>query len=225
MASTEPTETPKPKKRTKKGAMAALRRARLAKSDSRAHAHAREVKEGDAAAFWVRRDSLKPWKRNPRENQGAIDEVVESIKAFGFGAPIVARQKDREIIAGHTRVLAAEVLGMELVPVRWLDLEVPKAHLLALADNKLGEISEWVPEELANILSDYGLEDAKLAGFDEDELDSLALKLAPDEGEIAGPVLGGLEYKIIIDCEDETAQRAMLERFAEEGLHCRPLIS
>lgn len=204
--------------------MAALRRRQLAKSDSRAHARARDVKEGDPAAFWVRRDSLKAWKENPRDNQSAIDEVVESIREFGFGAPIVARKADKEVLAGHTRLLAAEVLGLELVPVRWLDLEVPKAHLYGLADNKLGEIAKWVEPELASILSKYSLEDAKLAGFDEAELDKLAASF-DDEQEASGPVLGGLEYKIIVDCKNETEQRAMLERFADEGLSCRPLIS
>lgn len=222
MASTEPTATPK--KKAKKGAMAALRRARLAKSDSRAHAHARAIKEGDPAAFYVRRDSLKPWKRNPRENQQAIDDVVASIREFGFGAPIVARKEDREIIAGHTRLLAAEVLGMELVPVRWLDLEVPRAHLLALADNKLGEIAEWAEPELASILSEYGLEDAKLAGFDEAELDKLALKLGGDDDEELAELTIEQQFSIIIECPTEEEQVALLERFQGEGLQCRALI-
>jgi ParB-like chromosome segregation protein Spo0J len=201
--------------------MAALRRRQLAKSDSRAHARARDIKEGDPAAFWVRRDSLKPWKRNPRDNMAAVDEVVESIKEFGFGAPIVARKSDKEILAGHTRLLAAEVLGMELVPVRWMELDLPKGHLYALADNKLGEIAKWADEELANILSEYSLEDAKLAGFNEAELDKLAAKF--DDGEIEVLAIEQ-QFSIIIECPTEQAQVELLEQLQAQGHKCRALI-
>ena len=41
-----------------------------------------------APAEWVKIDDLKPWDDNPRNNQIAIDKVAQSIKRFGFGAPI-----------------------------------------------------------------------------------------------------------------------------------------
>ena len=47
-------------------------------------------------------DELKPYKRNPRNNDGAVDAVAASIKEFGFKVPIVINT-DGEIIAGHTR--------------------------------------------------------------------------------------------------------------------------
>jgi hypothetical protein len=185
-------------------------------SDSRA----RIVDE--AAAVWVARTSLKPWARNPRNNEKAVKKVVASIKRFGFGNPILARKADSEVIAGHTRLLAAEVLGIDMVPVRFLDLDPADAHLLAIADNKLGEIAEWDDAELASILSEYGLEDASLAGFGKDELDELGSGLGAEDAE---PELGGMEYKVIVDCADEREQTIMLERFEKEGLVCRPLIS
>lgn len=134
----------------------------------------------EAAAVWVERSTLAPWKDNPRKNQKAIAKVAASIKRFGFGAPILARTGG-EVIAGHTRLLAAESLGLDRVPVRYLDLDPAEAHLLALADNKLGEVAEWDAALLTNILSKYGLEDAALAGFDSAELDKLADELSRSE--------------------------------------------
>jgi len=144
--------------------------------DSRAREQEQEV-----AAVWVDRSTLTPWKENPRKNQKAIAKVAASIKRFGFGSPILARTGG-EVIAGHTRLLAAESLGLDRVPVRYLDLDPAEAHLLALADNKLGEIAEWDDALVASILSKYGLEDAALSGFDSKELDAIADRLAEDGG-------------------------------------------
>lgn len=146
---------------------------------------ARARDEGEAAAVWVPLSSLKAWAKNPRRNEAAVPQVVESIKRFGFAAPIVARQADGEIIAGHTRAKAAEVLGLDRVPVRFLDLDPADAHLLALADNKLNEKADWDAAGVASILSEYGLDDAALAGWDAAELDKLADELgANEQGEV-----------------------------------------
>lgn len=150
------------KKNARKGAAAAVM-----PDDARARDGA--PIEGAAAAQWLRVDSLSVWAKNPRDNRKAIAKVRTSIERFGFGAPILARRENREIIAGHTRYAAALELGLELVPVRLLDLPEEEAHLLALADNKVGEHSVWEKEQLAEVLSKYGIEDAFDAGFSQKE--------------------------------------------------------
>ena len=51
-------------------------------------------------------DEIRPYEKNPRRNDDAVDKVAESIKEFGFKVPIVI-DKDGVIIAGHTRYKAA----------------------------------------------------------------------------------------------------------------------
>ena len=102
---------------------------------------------------------------------------MESIKRFGFAAPILARKADGEVIAGHTRLLAAEALGMERVPVRYLDLDPGEAHMLAIADNRLTEKSEWDNELLMAQLDSMGLDNAELVGFDSADLEEIAKDL------------------------------------------------
>lgn len=150
----------------------------MAKSNVSAPIAPQDTAHPEPAAVWVDIKSLKPWDRNPRKNQAAVAPVAASMKRFGFGAPILARRADGEIIAGHTRILAAESLGLTRVPVRYLDLDPADAHLLALADNKLNEKAEWDDAEVGRILSEYGLEDAALAGWDSAELDKMAADLA-----------------------------------------------
>ena len=109
----------------------------------------------EIAAEWVNITKLKPWKDNPRFNNAAIPEVAQSIKRFGFAAPIVARKADGMIIAGHTRFAAAKyVLNLEKVPVRWTDLDPADAKLLSLADNKLSELAAWDFNKLDSIIGD-----------------------------------------------------------------------
>jgi ParB-like nuclease domain/DNA methylase len=127
-----------------------------------------------AAAEWVPTGKLKPWAKNPRKNDGEpVAKVAESIKRFGFGAPIVARRETQEIIAGHTRWKAARQLKLDQVPVRYLDISERDARLLALADNRLGELAEWDTPELHAILATYDLGDSMLAGWTERDMRAL----------------------------------------------------
>ena len=107
---------------------------------------------GGVAAIWVGIDEVVPWEKNPRKNDSAVDGVAKSIQRFGFGAPILARLADGVVIAGHTRLKAAKKLGLDKVPVRYLNVDPAEAHALALADNRLGEIAEWDDAVLADVL-------------------------------------------------------------------------
>lgn len=136
----------------------------------------------EPAAVWVSTDDLHPWESNPRDNAKAIAEVAKSIRRFGWGAPIVANKRDGEIIAGHTRFAAAKKLGLDRVPVRWLDLDPADAHALALADNKVGEIATWDDATLGQVLRDLRDADATLladTGFSDEELARLLGEVAP----------------------------------------------
>lgn len=106
-------------------------------------------KTPEVAATWEPTSTLRPWDKNPRKNDGEpVARVAKSIQRFGFSSPIVARLADHRIIAGHTRWKAAKKLGMETVPVRFLDIDEDQAAALALADNKLSEITPWDDDAL-----------------------------------------------------------------------------
>lgn len=102
----------------------------------------------DPAAEWVNPAKLQLAAWNPRKNDHAVDAVAKSIERFGFASPLVAT-KDGVVIAGNTRLKAARQLGLEKVPVRYVDMSETDAKLFAQADNRLGEIAEWAFEELS----------------------------------------------------------------------------
>lgn len=93
-------------------------------------------------------DELKPYKNNPRKNDKAVKAVADSIKEFGFKVPIILDAND-QIIAGHTRLLAAKRLKMKEVPcIVASDLTPDQARAFRLVDNKVSEIAEWDIEKL-----------------------------------------------------------------------------
>lgn len=130
--------------------------------------------------------TLVPWPGNPRKNEASLPRVRASVQAYGFGAPIVARLANREIIAGHTRWQAALDLKLELVPVRLLDVTEAQAHALALADNRTHEYAEWDDARLREALDALQAagEDPGDMGFVEEDLQRLAqLDQPPGSGD------------------------------------------
>lgn len=122
------------------------------------------MKQEKSAAEWVSIGALTPWRDNPRQNDQAVNAVADSIKRFGFASPIIARM-DGEVIAGHTRLKAAQVLGLDRVPVRYMDLDPADAKLLALADNRVGEIADWDDDRLSDILNELHAEGVDIDGI------------------------------------------------------------
>lgn len=151
--------------------------------------------------------------------------MAESIKRFGFAAPILARSEDCEIIAGHTRAQAAKLLGLPKVPVRFLDLDPADAHLLALADNRLNELGEWDESKLAELLGELrlqGNDSALVAGWSDDELDKLLGTAGSEVGAFSGEKPES--FDVIVTCTDEAQQKELLQRLSDEGYKVRALI-
>src|SRR5579864_8746094 len=74
-----------------------------------------------------------PYARNPRKNDHVVDRMVASIKEFGFKIPVLARSSG-EVVDGHLRLKAAQVLGMQFVPVilcdEWSEAQVKAFRLM-----------------------------------------------------------------------------------------------
>jgi DNA modification methylase len=108
-----------------------------------------------------------------------IAKIARSIRQFGFIVPIIV-DENNVILAGHGRWLAAQHLGLELVPIVILSgLSDAERRAYLLADNKLVEDAGWDRaalaeelKELTPLLADAGL-DIHLTGFEAVEIDQL----------------------------------------------------
>src|SRR3981081_4727959 len=131
-------------------------------------------------------DKPTPYARNAREiPQSAVDKVAASIKEFGWRQPIVV-DAEGVIIAGHTRLRAAQKLGLSEVPVHIaLNLTPAQVKSYRLLDNRSHEEASWDLELLAAELGELQATDIDLSltGFDQDEISGFLAKFeATTEG-------------------------------------------
>lgn len=108
-------------------------------------------------------NDLTPYENNPRKNDKSVDYVANSISQFGFKVPIVI-DSNGVIVAGHTRYKAAVKLKMDTVPcIVADDLTEEQIKAFRLADNKVGESSQWDMDLLVNELD--GIFDLDMSDF------------------------------------------------------------
>jgi len=126
-------------------------------------------------------DTIIPYARNPRKNDGNVDKVAASIKEFGWRSPIVV-DEEMVILAGHTRYKAAKKLGLTEAPVHIAEgLTEAQKKAYRIADNRVAEEAEWDEELLRIELEDLG-DFALMTAFDISEIERV-LDLMPDVSE------------------------------------------
>lgn len=117
---------------------------------------------------------LTPYSKNPRKNDDAVEYVANSIKEFGFKVPVVI-DSEGVIVAGHTRVKAAEKLKLDEVPcIIADDLTEEQIKAFRLADNKVSEVANWDCALLDEELQDINDIDMSIFGFDMSAFDEAA---------------------------------------------------
>jgi DNA modification methylase len=125
-------------------------------------------------------NSLKPAKRNARtHSKKQVEQIANSMRRFGVINPIIVDSQN-QIIAGHARAAACQLLGQKSVPViRVTHLSEVELRAYMLADNKLAENSGWDRDILAVefealqiALPEFDL-DLGITGFDPAEIDSV----------------------------------------------------
>src|SRR5215210_3473835 len=120
--------------------------------------------------------SLRPYDRNARtHSKKQVKQIARSIERFGFTNPVLISD-DNEIVAGHGRVEAAKLLGIETVPtLRLSHLSPAQRRAYIIADNKLAQNAGWDRDVLAielQALIDVEF-DIELTGFSLAEVDLL----------------------------------------------------
>jgi ParB-like chromosome segregation protein Spo0J len=186
------------------------------------------LKAGDLSHELVATDQLRPHPRNPRN--GDLDVLAESIREHGQYRALVVSQ-DGYILAGnHTYAAALEQDIRELWVTRLpLDHDDPQAVRIMLVDNRAGDLAAHRYDDGLLVALLQELPDLSGTGFDDRALAELLEKdrdvSAEDDASLARERMAGLEYRIIIDCESEEHQAALLRRLEDEGLKCHLLIS
>jgi len=116
----------------------------------------------------------------------------QSIERFGFRNVIVVNSRTNTIEAGHGRAQAAIDLGIETVPVLFVDDDDSTAAAYAIADNRQTEISGWNEDALVPLLQELqaqGESALEGVGYTDDDITALLRRVTPTTDTISGPSL------------------------------------
>ena len=132
---------------------------------------------------YLKRDQLIPYINNSRTHDARqVKQIASSIKEFGFTNPLLI-DEDGGIIAGHGRLLAADLLGIDQVPtITLVGLTEAQRKAYVIADNQLALNAGWDLDTLKvelDRLTELDF-DVDLLGFDDDFLSSFLDE--PSEG-------------------------------------------
>ena len=113
----------------------------------------------------VKVKDIKEYEKNPRKNDAAVKDVMQSITDCGYCNPIIV-DEDMVVLAGHTRLKAIKKLGWKDVDVcirGGLTEEQKKKY--RIYDNKTSEFAEWDLDKLADEIEGIDFEGYDI-GFD-----------------------------------------------------------
>ena len=126
---------------------------------------------------------LRYAKNSRTHSDEQVEQLVNSIREFGFTNPVLIDEKN-ELIAGHGRLAAAEILEMDKVPaIRLSNLSEKQKKAYRIADNKLALNAGWDMQLLAEEVKELTDDDfdIDLLGFNDAELDEMLSDEQPQE--------------------------------------------
>lgn len=154
-------------------------------------------------------NDIKPYEKNPRLNDSAIEKVAESIKNYGFKQPVVL-DRNFVIIVGHTRYKAAKKLGLKKVPcIIANDLTEKQARAYRIADNRVADYSIFDNKLLLEELNDLNDE---FTGFTIGELTEMNIDDINQSDILEGNEYG-VEYVVQIKVKTIDEAKEIAERY------------
>lgn len=150
---------------------------------------------------------LTPYANNPRTHSDEqIAQLVGSIQEFGFTNPILV-DPEGVVIAGHGRLEAAGLAGLEKVPTIVLaNLTEDQRRAYVIADNKLTLNGDWDPvmlEREIRLLGEVKF-DLDILGFRASEMRKLLEdKSDGDDGKEDNGGNPVISYNIVFDNESQ----------------------
>ena len=165
----------------------------------------------DKVVFQLPIDKIRSNPYQPRKyfNRAALEELSESIKAYGVLQPITVRKMSGgyyELVAGERRLRASEMAGLETIPAILMQVSDSDSAVMAFIENiqrqKLSFLEE--AEGYKHMMEDYGLTQ-----------EELAVKLSKSQSSIANKLR-------VLKLEDSVKKLLLEYHFTER--HARALL-
>lgn len=173
-------------------------------------------------------EELKIDPQNARTHDEAnIEAIAASLKEYGQLKPVVGNRRNGQLLAGNGTLEAARRLGWTHLAVVWGEYDDQSQRGFSIADNRTAELAGWNDElllEQIDLLREATPDLASALQLAELEQALKENAGTPEQAESdpnAEPVPE--HYQVVIECADETSQKALYERLQAEGETCRLL--
>ena len=145
---------------------------------------------------------VKPNPRNPNQHpEEQIELLAKIIKTQGWRAPVTVSTLSGLVVRGHGRLMAAQHLGLDCVPVDFQNYSCYDAELAdLLADNKIAELAEIDSKMLAEVFADIDPDaiDIDITGYSEEEYNDITAALVD-----ATSASGELDPDELVEAKEE----------------------
>lgn len=185
----------------------------------------RIVGHGEQAASQFMANPLN-WRIHPKAQRDALTGILGDV---GWVQSVIVNRTTGNVVDGHARIEEALKVGDE-TPVPFVEVELseeeeqkilltldPVAAMAAADKANLDALMHSVStdsEGLQKMLSDLAKNNG-IDGFDQDSQNE----------QIAGVDEINSQFVIVIDCQSESEQAELIERFTSEGIKCKALVS
>jgi ParB-like chromosome segregation protein Spo0J len=180
------------------------------------------IKELRRVKASARRPNPRNWRTHPQAQRDALRGVLAEV---GYAGALLARELpdgSLELIDGHLR---AETTPEMEVPVLILDLDDGEAAKLLALHDPLAGMAEADDAALADLLAQVETENDAVRALLDDMIGQPApLPSEDDEAAIHGDVDIPEAFQVVIECRDESEQKAVFERLSGEGYKCKLLM-
>ena len=114
-----------------------------------------------------------------RHSERNLEAIRGSLRRFGQVEPLVAQKSTGRIIGGNGRYEVLRKEGAQNIDVVFLDVDDAQAAALSITLNRTGELAEWDPEALGEIMR--GLSSMDALGWSDEDLEQLTGAFDVDE--------------------------------------------
>ena len=169
-----------------------------------------------------------PNPRNPNKHtEKQIEVLARIIQSQGWRTPITVSNRSGFVVRGHGRLMAAQKLGAQYVPVDFQDYENEAQEWADLvADNRVAELSDTDEKMLKDLLQEIKAGafemDLDLTGYTDEEIeDILKTEEEKQEDELSQRLGGDFSYEehygVIIECNSEAHQQEVYNKMIADG--------
>lgn len=162
---------------------------------------------------------LLPYANNAKiHTREQIDQICESIEEFGFNDPVAVWHNDDdelEIVEGHGRVMAAKKLGLQTMPIIYLDhLSDEQRRAYTHVHNQLTMNTTFDLDMLAMDMNELDGFDWDSFGFETEQ------QIEEPQHEDAEEDDFEQNWDVIVHCDSEESQSKTLADLLDRGYDC-----